>query len=373
MKNKISKITIPFALSLIIASCSDAPRQETNETTDSNDPNWSPIKILSLDGGGIRGIIPAHLLAGIEEETGKRIYELFDIVAGTSAGGIIALITTTPNDEKTSSFMSAKEIEEFYFKYAARIFDYSCNSLVPKAACGLQGPLYKFGSFERLMKEFGGDKLFKETLKPTLIVTFDIERNQGYSLESDLPLFGNLTKVDVARATSAAPTYFAPKILLMKNFEGGTSEHYMVDGVFYKKNPSFLAYHKAIKLFGAEAVKKRGILLVSIGTGQPLQNTHDAKELLTAGYAKWAPIAINAIIDGSSNQDHGLAEDLFQRRPSSKYIRIQSVLDNVKYPEITELDNISSDNLKVLVATAHDTKNTKEYKEAIATLKSISK
>src|SRR5579871_1604591 len=72
----------------------------TEETT--------PITVLSLDGGGIRGIILAHLLAGIEEKTGKQIYRLFDVIAGTSTGGLIALLLTS---SRNGSPMSAKEIE----------------------------------------------------------------------------------------------------------------------------------------------------------------------------------------------------------------------------------------------------------------------
>ena len=54
-------------------------------------------RILSIDGGGIRGIIPVTILASIEERTGKPISQLFDLIAGTSTGGILALGLTKPN------------------------------------------------------------------------------------------------------------------------------------------------------------------------------------------------------------------------------------------------------------------------------------
>ncbi len=372
LKNKINNIMLTCAVSLIFSTCAPESRDEHKTPPNtSQDSDLVPIKILSIDGGGIRGIIPAHLLAGIEKETGKRIYELFDIIAGTSAGGLIALILTTPNKQNKSSFMSAEEVEEFYIKYAPKIFEYSCSSFLPKSACGILGPLYKVESFESLMENFIGDRLFKEALKPTIIATFDIERKQGYSLDSDSALFDNLTKADVARATSAAPTYFAPKILEMKGPQGGLSKHYMVDGGLYKNNPSLLAYRKAIKIYGAEQVKKRGIVLISIGTGWPILNANDGQDLLTAGYAKWAPAAVDAIIDGSSNEDHGFLEDLFQSRPTSNYIRIQPLLDNVNHPEITELDNIKPDNLRFLVAAAQNAKSTPTYKEAVSILKKL--
>ena len=65
-------------------------------------------KILSIDGGGIRGIIPAMILADIEKETGKQIFEMFDLIAGTSTGGILALGLTRPNP------FPAQELVNFY-------------------------------------------------------------------------------------------------------------------------------------------------------------------------------------------------------------------------------------------------------------------
>ena len=388
MKNKINKFMFISALCLFFVSCAQEPLKDGSKhksknapmpapmsqgTLNPNESNLPPIKILSIDGGGIRGIIPAHLLAGFEKETGKRVYELFDIVAGTSTGGLIALISTTPNDNKTSSFMPAEEIEKFYIKYADKIFKYACKPWVLKSLCGIAGPLYEVDPFEKLMKDIISDRLFKEALKPTLVATFDIERKQGYSLESDSPLFDNLTKAEVARATSAAPTYFAPKILEMKNPEGGgLSQHYMVDGGLYKNNPSLLAYRKALKIFGADQVKKRGIVLISLGTGWPILNANDGKDLLTAGFAKWAPAAIDAIIDGSSNEDHLFLEDLFKSKPKSTYIRIQALLDNASHPAITELDNIDQNNLRFLVGAAKNTKNIPAYKDAVNMLKMFS-
>ena len=62
----------------------------------------SLFTILSIDGGGIRGIIPAMILAEIERRTGRRIAEMFDLVAGTSTGGVLALGLTIPQDEKST-------------------------------------------------------------------------------------------------------------------------------------------------------------------------------------------------------------------------------------------------------------------------------
>ena len=73
----------------------------------------NPIKILSIDGGGIRGIIPAIILAEIEERTEKRVADLFDLIAGTSTGGILALGLTKPNEERKPQY-AARDLVDLY-------------------------------------------------------------------------------------------------------------------------------------------------------------------------------------------------------------------------------------------------------------------
>lgn len=83
-----------------------------------------PIKILSLDGGGVRGIIPLYILAEIEKTTGKRIAEMFDMVAGNSTGGIITLLLNTPDDTGKSKY-SAEEILKIYQQIGPKLFNQS--------------------------------------------------------------------------------------------------------------------------------------------------------------------------------------------------------------------------------------------------------
>lgn len=329
-----------------------------------------PIKILSLDGGGIRGIIPATLLAGIENQTGKKTYELFDLIAGTSTGGLIALIATTPNAQKNNALMSAEQIAKFYEDNAAKIFKSSCLLGVPRLACGMAGPLYEASAFEDVVKSLVGNRLFKDSLKPVLITTFDIEKKQGFGLESNSPQCDELSKAEVARATSAAPTYFAPKKIKLKKEQGGYDISYMVDGGLYKNNPALLAYRRAINIFGRDAVKKRGVILISLGTGWPVQNISDGQKLMTAGYNIWAPTAVDAIIDGSSNEDHEFITSLLDSNKISRYIRIQTALNNIDYPDIIEMDNIKSQNIRNLKnAALAIVKYASEFQEIIRLLK----
>ncbi len=82
------------------------------------------IKILSIDGGGIRGIIPAVILSAIEDMTGKKIADMFDLIAGTSTGGIVALGLTKPNANGQPQY-AAKDLVALYEKEGENIFDNS--------------------------------------------------------------------------------------------------------------------------------------------------------------------------------------------------------------------------------------------------------
>ena len=80
------------------------------------------MKVLSIDGGGIRGLIPALVLAEIERRTGRRIAELFDLIAGTSTGGILASALTRRGADDRARY-SAEELVELYVTEGPKIFD----------------------------------------------------------------------------------------------------------------------------------------------------------------------------------------------------------------------------------------------------------
>src|SRR4249919_3567713 len=108
----------------------DAAVQIPGKDEDSPDPargrssaGTRPLRVLALDGGGIRGVIPATLLAEIEKRTGKRIAETFDLIAGTSTGGILALGLTTPDSNDASKpRYTAEDLVGMYAEKGSAIF-----------------------------------------------------------------------------------------------------------------------------------------------------------------------------------------------------------------------------------------------------------
>src|SRR5262245_61280685 len=124
-----------------------------------------PYRVLSLDGGGIRGLIEATLLAEIEDRTGQPIYDLFDLIVGTSTGGLIALLLTCPQSGRGSRPLSAKDVVGLFESRAHEIFP---KSLVTRARMLLR-PRYSAGPLEALLRELFGEVLLESALKHVLI------------------------------------------------------------------------------------------------------------------------------------------------------------------------------------------------------------
>lgn len=169
------------------------------------------IKILSIDGGGIRGIIPATVLTEIEKKTGRKTAELFDIIAGTSTGGILALGLTVPGNNRKPKY-GAEELIEFYSKNGRKIFDRSFWKGVSSVA-GLTDEKYDHKPLIKVLKKYLGQKRLKSSVQKTIISSYDIYGRTPIFFKSWREDYNNYEMWKVTRATSAAPTYFEPQEL----------------------------------------------------------------------------------------------------------------------------------------------------------------
>src|SRR5918998_1904221 len=167
----------------------------------------APVRVLSIDGGGIRGLIPALVLAEVERRSGRRTFELFDLIAGTSTGGILACALCAPDP------LPAAELVAIYEEEGPSIFDRSLGQRI-RSADGLLDEKYDGGALDRALERFLGMKRLSET-KPDLIVpAYDTALPGPYFFKSEkaraAPASDDFPLSVVARATSAAPTYFEP-------------------------------------------------------------------------------------------------------------------------------------------------------------------
>jgi patatin-like phospholipase/acyl hydrolase len=165
------------------------------------------IKVLSIDGGGIRGIIPALILGALQERVGKKPHETFDLIAGTSTGGIITVgIGTICNQD---SCYSPQELVDLYVQNGAAIFKKSFFESLEELA----RPKYSPDGLEKVLEEYFGETEFKTALTPLLVSSYDLQTQLPFFFKSHriaADASYNWLITQIARATSAAPTYFPP-------------------------------------------------------------------------------------------------------------------------------------------------------------------
>ena len=290
------------------------------------------IKVLSIDGGGIRGIIPAVILAELQKRIGTDFGQVFDLIAGTSTGGIIALGIGTKC--KNGGPYAASELVGLYVQNGPSIF--KKNFLTPERE--LVHPKYSPDALEAALATFFGDAQFDSALAPLLISSYD--------LQSQLPFFFkshriaakpgyNWNVADIARATSAAPTYFPPLHL-----GRGAEDYALVDGGVFVNNPSMAAYAEARALYPDAAE----FFIVSVGTGnrQDQITYAAASEWGLLGWAKQiAPVLMDSV---SEAVDYELAA-----LPGCTYHRLQ--INNLQQAS-SDMDDVTPENLAALQSVA---------------------
>lgn len=218
-------------------------------------------RILSIDGGGIKGVLPAAFLATVEETTGKRIIDHFDLIAGTSTGGIIAL--------GLGLGLTAHEVLDFYQRQGPKIFSqrgkgsigqWVMDTLYAKALSARRLLFSKYDpvALRTALEEAFGDRILSESRTRLLIPAFDRQRREVHVFKtSHHPRFVLDFKkraVDVALATAAAPTYLPSHFL-----DNGIS---LLDGGIWANNPVGIA---AVEGVGVLRWPQDQIRILSIG------------------------------------------------------------------------------------------------------------
>src|SRR5580704_2633695 len=190
-------ILIVFSIALILCPSVLTSRDET-------------FRVLSIDGGGVRGIIAAVVLEQIEKELGRPIIKTFDMIAGSSTGGIIALALTTPNNLK-QPIKTAAQVIKLYSQHSRDIFSASWSHQLMTLG-GLLGPKYESTGLSILLHNNLGDTKLSETLIPTLITGYHIAGESGIEFFSEdaknFPEDKDCLLREIGLATTAAPIYF---------------------------------------------------------------------------------------------------------------------------------------------------------------------
>jgi len=309
-------------------------------------------RILSIDGGGMRGIIPGMFLVAIEEKiktaTGDRdahLFDYFDFFAGTSTGGILTSILLCPADgDPAKPKYTAKQALDIYLEHGTEIFSASksCRFL---SRLGLVSELYDDAVFKKILEDYFGDKKLSELLRPCIITAYNIELRKNHLFRQQKAISHREPRDfylrDVCRATSAAPTYFS----VAEIFSLSGTRYPLVDGGVFAHNPALSALLEVIKTYNTYHINDIWILSLGTGISKTPYNYEDFKK-------KWAISVGPALVDimGSSSAesvDYFLRQLFRSVNKSGNYIRIEPTdLSSIN----PSMDAASSRNIQKTVA-----------------------
>ncbi|XP_057975416.1 patatin-like protein 2 [Malania oleifera] len=326
------------------------------------------ITILSIDGGGIRGIIPGIILNFLESELQKldgedaRLADYFDVISGTSTGGLVTAMLAAPN-EKNRPLFAAKDIKSFYLEQCPKIFPQNmCHAV--KTMKAVVGPKYDGKYLHRLLKERLGNIRLHQTLTNIVIPTFDIKQLQptifsSYQVKFDPCLDAQLS--DICIGTSAAPTYLPAHYFKTEDSKTGkVREFNLIDGGVAANNPALVSItevekevHRGSKDFcPMKPTEYNRFLVLSLGTGSAkIEAKYNATEAAKWGVLGWltsggsTPL-VDVFTQASADMVDFHISTVFQAlQCEENYLRIQ---DDTLSGEVHSVDVATKDNLEKL-------------------------
>ncbi|XP_028757610.1 patatin-like protein 2 [Neltuma alba] len=333
------------------------------------------VTILSIDGGGIRGIIPAAILEFLESQLQEldgeeaRLADYFDVIAGTSTGGLVTAMLTAPNGRKRPLF-AAKDIKPFYLEHSPNIFPQKFSfGAIGKLFRSMAGPKYDGEYLHQVVRQKLGETRLHETLTNVVIPTFDIKAMQpvifsSYQIKKSPFLDARLS--DICISTSAAPTYLPGHHFKNQDSEGNVREFNLIDGGVSANNPTLVALNQVTKqvinedpdFFPIKPMDYGRFLIISIGTGTAKnEQKFNAKMAAKWGLLDWltkggsTPL-IDVFTQSSADLvDFHLATVTQALHSQDNYLRIQ---DDTLASTVSSVDISTEENLEKLSQTGDD-------------------
>jgi uncharacterized protein len=289
------------------------------------------VRILSIDGGGIRGIIPGQVLVRLEEKldskkSGTRIADVFDLITGTSTGGILTCAYLLPEskDSEKPKF-SAREVLDLYLRHGEKIFSLPVRRKF-KTLFGFADEKYSAESLEKILHQYFGEVWLSELIKPCVITSYDIERRHGHFFLKHIAEEnkGYDFKVkDVARSTSAAPTYFECAHIVSRMDVACA----LIDGGVAVNNPALCGYAEANEIYN---VRAKDMVILSLGTGN-VKKPYWYVKARKWGNIRWARPVIDIMMSGTAEVVHHQLHQIYSLDAiKDQYLRIDVDLHKQK-------------------------------------------
>lgn len=327
------------------------------------------IRILAIDGGGVRGVLPARFLVELEAMSGRPVRSLFDVIAGTSVGGILALGYAAPGPDG-NGFSAARVFDDirrwlpetFPPLQSAASIDalrdvherHALSQLVGAALLPhhFGNARYSAAALEGCVTEAFGDTRLSDTLTDVVVPAYDMHSGRPVVFRSRdardaTTARGNPKLAEVARATSAAPTYLPPLRLL-----DDREESVLIDGAVVANNPAAIAYLDGLEEGRADDGEAPDVVLLSIGTGRPSAQQPSYEEIFTRNWASLGMGLLGVVLNGAGEMAHQLVDRMVSGKPApNHYLRVQPTLTA---GVSLHIDDASPANLDALIQCAEE-------------------
>ena len=322
----------------------------------SDNTNARTFKVLSIDGGGIRGLYSAVLLSALAKRYKTKIVEHFDLICGTSTGGLIAL--------GLAMGYSAEEIADFYKAHGSKIFPRQNRAIAFFKQMVGTGK-YSNAALRAVLEDLFGSKRIGDAKSLLCIPSYSITAARPFIFrfdhkEGNLGRDNGLLCVDVALATSAAPTYLP--IIEVPGIPG----QQLVDGGVCANNPASVGLAEAYRYFVGEdkSYSRVDILLIETLSGAVGKRI---QKRLAKGALHWRADLVDCFTEGQARMTDHMLERLSETpfNPFS-YVRLKSPSISSDKARLLSLDNASTEALKELEAIGFDAATTFGVKPEVA-------
>lgn len=288
-------------------------------------PPSDRFQVLALDGGGAKALFTAHVLARLELDLGVSVKDSFDLIAGTSAGGIVAL--------GLGAGLTPSEIVGHYEELVEAVFP-AARRRPWRRLRQLTAPIYDGDALRTALTKVLGERLLGDSTKRLVIPAWDVQRGAVHIFKTPhhtkLARDWRIPMVDIAMATSAAPLYFPA---------ARVDGHRLIDGGVWANNPSVVAIAEAVSMLHAPL---SSIRVLNVGTLDQLTNHPKRRD--RGGLLHWAKPIAPLVLSAGSRGGQGIAEHLIGK---SAYTRFDALVPGGLYA----LDSADPSDLAGLAAS----------------------
>ncbi len=321
------------------------------------------LRILSIDGGGLRGVVPVTILTELQNRIPKKknnhkkeIWECFDLIAGTSTGGLIASAITL-KDEKSidpRAKYSLNEILNIYINRGKEIFpEHNWFANRWHDLKDIWRPIFSEEGIAKVFRDTVGESRISDCLTNILISTYDLNNNIPLFFKSiDHKYDSNLDAqlYDICRATSAGPTYLPTyRFNYPKNPKEELPHRNCIDGGVFVNNPSMAALAEVLKntkdydatFQTNETPDLKNIFVLSIGTGTYSNSIKDKKSAYK-GELFWAENISEIMMRGVNKTTHYEMTEIMKE---DNYLRLTINIDKEEHSEMSDSSQGTTDYL----------------------------